>query len=110
MKKAIIIAALFWSLPAFAGSFENVRDKAMHGDYQAQRNLAYGYSSHPYAGQEKSPLLACAWRKLILRSGSEKVDQTDTNNFQVYCGQLTEDQQRIAEAQAQRLFAEIYKR
>ncbi len=90
--------------------FPTVRDAALAGDYQAQRNLAYGYTSAPYPGQERSELLGCAWRIVILHSGSERVDQTDIGNLQVYCGALDPAQLAAAQRQARALFERIYNR
>lgn len=87
--------------------FEQTKDKAMHGDYQAQRNLAYGYSSWPYPGQEKNLILACAWRMLILKSGSERVDNTDVSNEKVDCESLDSKSREAAEAQALSLMNKV---
>lgn len=79
----------------------------MSGDYQAQRNLAYGYSSWPMKGQEKNPMLGCAWRLVIVDSGSEKVNETDVTNAKVYCDSLDATSRRAAEAQARQLRAKL---
>jgi hypothetical protein len=100
-----------WSFTtAQAQDFESVRSKALAGDYIAQRNLAYGYSSAPYRGQDRNELLACAWRHVIVRSGNERVDQTDINNLQVFCGQLDATQGAAAMAQAKSLYRRVYSR
>lgn len=91
-------------------SFDQVRQQAMAGDYQAQRNLAFGFSSAPYPGQAKNAIAACAWRAVILNSGHRRVDATDQNNFAVYCGQLSAEQQASARRQARELFRSIYGR
>ena len=87
--------------------FEQTKEKAMHGDYQAQRNLAYGYSSWPYPGQDKNPISACAWRMAILKSGSERVDSTDVSNQKVDCESLDASSLEAAEAQALGLMSKI---
>lgn len=85
-------------------AYEEVRDLAMKGNYQAQRNLAYGYvGGYPFKGQDANPILGCAWYKYIVLSGSEKVDQTDIGNEQVYCGQLSAQEQAAAENQMKTL-------
>jgi hypothetical protein len=83
--------------------------KATKGDYQAQRNLAWLYSTStdPFISNK---LLGCAWYKLILLSGSPKVGDGDIGNVKVYCGKLTPDQQAVTEQQALRLFREIYQK
>lgn len=95
---------------AQADTWEQAQAKAMRGDYQAQRNVAYGYSSHPYKGQDKTPMLACAWRMVILKSGNPRVDQTDIGNFEVECGLLSDVQKAAALAQAKALFKRVYGR
>lgn len=88
-------------------TFDSIRAKAMKGDYQAQRNLAFGYASSSCPGQDKNPMLACAWRYVIIKSGSERVDQTDINNFKLDCGKLEPVELQAAEAQAANLLKKI---
>lgn len=111
MKLILSLLLVFASAIATADSgrptFKEVESLAFKGDYQAQRNLAYGYSSAPYAGQEKSPLLACAWRIVIIRSGSKRVNETDAGNHQVYCDKLNKTSRQAAEAQAVEILAKI---
>ena len=83
--------------------FDAVREAALKGDYQTQRNVAYGYSTSPYPGQDKNPTLACAWRIVIIKSGNEKVDATDVSNHKVYCDSLGKTERQVAEAQAAKL-------
>ncbi len=64
---------------------------AMAGDYQAQRNLAYGYSTMPYPGQAKDPMRACAWRLVIKASNHRQYDAGDEGNVKVDCGPLAPD-------------------
>lgn len=111
MKRVISSILLVACATAWANStqFEQASAKAMAGDYQAQRNLAFGYSSSPYEGQQKNSLLACAWRLVILNSGSPKVDDTDVSNKQLYCGRLNADQLSAATAQARNLYRTIYR-
>ncbi|WP_131726016.1 hypothetical protein [Bordetella pseudohinzii] len=79
---------------ADAASYAEVKAAALAGDYQAQRNLAFGYTDLPYAGQDKDPVQACAWRMVIMVSGS--ADNTDAGNFQMYCGELAPNDYRAA--------------
>lgn len=91
-------------------SFDAVRDLAMKGNYQAQRNLAFGYvGGFPYKEQDVNPILGCAWYKVILLSGSEKINQTDIGNRQVYCDKLPASEQAVAERQAQVLLGKLCK-
>lgn len=54
---------------------------ALAGDYQAQRNLAYSLG-HDFPPQQ---IHACAWRIVILDSGSKLVDDSDVGNKQADC-------------------------
>lgn len=112
MRSLLALAWLFsWGVAsAQANAFEDLRAKALAGDYQAQRNLAFGYSSAPYRGQPRNPLLACAWRIVIVHSGSDRVDDSDVGNEQVYCGGLTRQQRGASVEQARALFQQAYKR
>jgi hypothetical protein len=79
----------------------------MAGDYQAQRNLAFGHAT----GDQKvtiNAISACAWRYVILKSGSPRVDESDVSNFKFYCGKLDTASLTAAEAKANRLLREIY--
>lgn len=91
-------------------TFKSVESAAMKGDYQAQRNLAYGYASFPYEGQIKNPMLACAWYTVVLNSGSPMLGPGDVGNVNVYCGKLDALSRSAAEEQSRVLFSQIYKR
>lgn len=110
LTMAAISAAMFGgaSLAAPASAFDVVAAKALAGDYQAQRNLAYGYSTAPYPGQQSNVMLGCAWRIVIVHSGSTKVDDTDISNQRVQCGKLDSQQLAAAQAQARRLYLQVY--
>lgn len=95
---------------ADSNNFKTVLDLAMKGDYQAQRNIAYGYADYPYKGQNKNAILGCAWYLVVLNSGSSKLHAGDTGNVRVYCGQLNETSQQAALVQAKKLYKKIYKK
>lgn len=79
--------------------YEALEKAALSGDYQAQRNVAYTLStSIPH-----NVILGCAWRIVIIESGSTQVDQSDTGNKTFYCGKLSKDEFAAAEAQAKTL-------
>jgi len=92
-----------------AARLKEYEPAARKGDYQAQRNLAFTYATSRDAGVA-NPTLGCAWYKLILLSGSTKINDGDISNVRVYCGQLSREQQGVAEHQAQRLYREIYQK
>lgn len=80
-----------------AGGLEK---KALAGDYQSQRNLAY-YLITGEEGVKADPVMACAWRIVILKSGHSQADASDTSNKQFDCDQkLNPAQLRQAESQA----------
>jgi hypothetical protein len=83
--------------------------QAMVGDYQAQRNLAYSLVMG-IEGYSKDPIMACAWRIIIVRSGHSEADASDITNEDFDCNQkLTPEQIEQAEQQATRLLAQIRK-
>ena len=83
--------------------YEAMEKAALSGDYQAQRNLAYTLAT----GIPHNPILSCAWRIVIVQSGSSQVDQSDTGNKKFACGKLNPDELSAAEAQAKKLQAKI---
>lgn len=87
-------------------SYEELEKSALAGDYQAQRNLAYTLTtSTPH-----NPILGCAWRIVIVESGSAQVDQSDTGNKQFDCDKkLNQDEINAAKAQAKELQKKIAK-
>lgn len=106
-----VVAALFSTVSVANESVADIEKKAMRGDYQAQRNLAYGYAAYPYPGQSKDPVLACAWYLVVQYSGSPKVGPGDLGNVSVYCGQgkLDGNGQELAKAKGRALYKAIYK-
>lgn len=83
--------------------------KALAGDYQAQRNLAY-YLTTGEEGVKADPVMACVWRIVILKSGHTQVDASDTSNKQFDCERkLTPAQLRQAEGQAASFMKRIRK-
>lgn len=107
---AIILALLFFSVGAETTDFKSILKKAITGDYQAQRNIAYGFADYPYKGQDKNPTFACAWYIVILESGSTKIHQGDIGNVQVCCGKLNQQELYVAKNQARNLYETIYKK
>ncbi|NHQ81558.1 hypothetical protein HA051_08220 [Chromobacterium vaccinii] len=87
---------------AGASDVISLTKKALKGSYQAQRNLAYEYQ-HGRGSAPYDPPRACAWRGIIMASGSPKVDESDQSNLELACGRLTPAQKE----QAARIFSEI---
>ncbi|HEY0155491.1 MAG TPA: hypothetical protein VGB92_26075 [Longimicrobium sp.] len=87
--------------------YESLEAAAMAGDYQAQRNLAYQLSGDA-GGVPVNPILSCAWRIVIVESGSPSVNTGDTGNLEYYCNKRLGAAERVAAAaQAKRLQARI---
>lgn len=107
MKTIAALIFLTLSVSALAETEGSMLKKAMAGDYQAQRNLAFGYATGDQRVQVNS-MKGCAWRYVILKSGSPRVDESDVSNFKVYCGKLDPVSAEAADAMAVRLLHEIY--
>jgi hypothetical protein len=88
-------------------NYDAVFDLAMHGNYQAQRNVAFGFSSAPYHGQQKNSVLGCAWYLVVLNSGSPSINDGDRSNVETYCGKLEPDLFNTAKLRAQDLMTQI---
>ncbi|AWX14252.1 hypothetical protein CEP49_06660 [Mergibacter septicus] len=91
MKKlltAIFIALI--SVPGFAmtESAKNEITKALTGDYQAMRNVAFSMKNASF-GHDRNPIAGCAFRRLILLVHSEKADSVDYNNEYIDCRALS---------------------
>jgi len=106
LRTIAVMMGLMVALPAAAGEKE-LLDAAMKGDYQAQRNLAFGYAT---GGQQfrVNKGAACSWYLLILRSDSPKLNVGDVGNVDVYCGKLDADMRLSAEREANALYKRIY--
>src|SRR3546814_11394940 len=81
--------------------YEKLEVEALKGDYQAQRNLSYWLSGGGGV-PPINPILGCAWRIVILNSGSLSVDQSDSFNKTFYCNKkLSSEELLAAEAQSE---------
>ena len=73
-----------------------LEQKARKKDYQAQRNLAYMLSGGQLVGHrdatDNQKVSACAWRYVIVKSGSDQVSAGDQANFATDCGKLSDPQ------------------
>ena len=102
---ALAAALMLIFAPAHAAdNLAALKQKALAGDYQAQRNLAFGYSDQ-FSNQKKNPVLACAWRMVILTT--EQADDTDMSNYNTYCGKLPPGLLSIAQMKAELLLKHI---
>ncbi|MFM8444140.1 MAG: hypothetical protein ACKN9W_12485 [Methylococcus sp.] len=88
--------------------YEALEKKALSGDYQAQRNVAYWLSGGNNGVPPINEVLACAWRIVILKSGSPSVDSSDVSNKKLYCDKkLDADSREAANAQATKIMQRI---
>lgn len=110
-KLMLLVLSMMLGASALAApsDFMELMDRARAGDYQAQRNVAYGFAAAPHKGQQKNAVLGCAWYLVVLNSGSPKVDVGDEGNARVYCGKLSPDLLQSAKHRAQQYLAEIYR-
>ncbi|PJG86197.1 hypothetical protein [Conservatibacter flavescens] len=90
MKK--LFASLVLMLPAIGyAATEKAQqelEKAMLGDYQSLRNVAYSMKEGTF-GHDKNPVSACALRKVILFVNKDEIDTTDYSNEYVDCKNLS---------------------
>ncbi|WP_026363027.1 hypothetical protein [Methylopila sp. M107] len=85
--------------------------KAFKRDYQAQRNVSFCLVDGCDGAIQPNRMLGCAWRLVILASGSSKVDSTDTGFLDAYCAsRLSPTEKAAADAQASELFKKVYDR
>lgn len=84
--------------------------RAMTGDYQSQRNVAWCYVDGCDGVEPIDDVRACAWRLVIAAAKHPKSDASDAANVELDCKTaLTPDDQRTARAWAGDLFRKIYK-
>lgn len=83
---------------------------AYEGNYQAQRNVSYCLWDGCQGAIVPVKTLGCAWRIVILASGSPKADDTDMMNLRACAGALDPAQFSVTRAQAARLFETVYDR
>lgn len=85
--------------------------KALKGDYQSQRNVAFCLSNGCDGAVTIDRLTSCTWRIVILASGSGKIVSTDILNYRQACEKSLSDLEfSTARAKAGRLFQEVYRK
>lgn len=108
----LIALTLLSPLAAHAESEAQMKQAALKGDYQAQRNLAYSYANG-WATPEspnyvpKKPVDACAWYRVVAMSNNPKVATGDYSNEWTYCSKLRPDQSESAWLQAKKLLKQV---
>lgn len=80
--------------------------KAMQGDYQAQRNTAWSFNgSSPYV--EADPVQACAWRKVIMASRPADARFADAEQLRIECSGLKPNDLASADQLSARILSAI---
>jgi len=92
-----------------AKQFETNYAKAWRRDYTSQRNVAYMLSG-ARSGVKPDGIASCAWRTVIINSGSKSVDDSDRSNLSSACRDLTQPQRVAAVAMASEIMSKIYKK
>ncbi|MFC4174140.1 hypothetical protein ACFOYU_19150 [Microvirga sp. GCM10011540] len=90
--------------------FKKWFSNAYKKDCQGQRNVSFCLTDCYKRSVQVNRPLGCAWRLVILASGSPKVDSTDTGFFDSRCRKLSGSEALQMKSQADALFREIYKR
>lgn len=91
-------------------SFREWWPAANAGDYGAQRNVAFCFSTGCDGAIGVDVERGCAWRMVIAASDSPEVGSGDMANLENDCGRLGRKGQANASAQAKRLYRQIYGR
>lgn len=85
--------------------------RAMGGDYQSQRNIAWCYIDGCYGVEPIDDVKACAWRLVIAAAKHPRSDASDVDNVRIDCDQALAPEDRAqALDKAQALFQKIYKK
>ena len=80
---------------------------AVAGDYQGQRNVAFCLATGCQGAVEQRPVLACAWRKVILASAHLELDQGDFMSHRNACANLSGVEHAVAYSQAEVIFEAV---
>ena len=86
-----------------ADKFQKEWKQALRGRIESQRNVAYCLWDGCDGAISTNPVLACAWRMVVIASGSPKIDDLDARNFDIYCKSLSETGRIAADAQARQI-------
>jgi hypothetical protein len=86
--------------------------KALKGDYQGQRNVAFCLMTGCDEAVRQDWISGCAWRMVLKAARDRRYDAGDRMNFDLDCGAKRVDTSERADAAriAQDLFKRIYKR
>jgi hypothetical protein len=87
----------------------DIQQRALSGNLDAQRELAECLDKG-CQGNPPDRALACAWRIVIMASGSVGLTAADAQARRLACEALSPSEQSVALAQAKSLFAKIHGR
>ncbi|SER57543.1 hypothetical protein SAMN05216548_12632 [Faunimonas pinastri] len=82
-------------------SFADDLRRAFQGEYTPQRNVAYCLQTSCDGAVRPNRIQACAWRIVVMSSGSSEVDDSDEANLQRACGELSPAGLEAAKTRAQ---------
>ena len=92
------------SCPYLRQEFLHSYVDAFGGHYTAQQNIAYDFNPEilitPESGVRSNPIQSCAWRLVILRSGSPHITPGDAARAGYACDSLTTLEREAATARA----------
>lgn len=101
-----IAVTLMLAVSAHAEPAAQLRQAAIRGDYEAQRNLAH-LLGHGDASTPKDLRGACVWREVIVASGYVSVHGGDVQNRNDDCGKLSVPERMSAKEEAAKIGQEI---
>ncbi|WP_109059455.1 hypothetical protein [Aggregatibacter aphrophilus] len=109
MRKIAVLLGLFavsLSSLAMTDKAKDELQKALSGDYQTMRNVAYAMKEGSF-GHDKNPIAGCAFRKLILIVNQDKTDAGDYGNEYVECKALSPNESEQAWKMALQLLPQV---
>lgn len=109
MKKLLImlfLGAFSCSVFAMTDKAKNELNRALQGDYQALRNVAFSMKSGG-AGHDQNPIAGCALRKIILIVNQDHADSGDYGNEYVDCKALKPEESEQAWKMAVQLLPQV---
>lgn len=83
-------------------------NKALQGDYQALRNVAFGMKDGSF-GHDHNPIAGCALRKITLIVAQNETDTGDYGNEYVDCKALSPDESEKAWKMTLQLLPQVLK-
>lgn len=82
--------------PATRARLSTYHERAIKGDYQAMRNIAYTWSTDAAREQSDAAVVGCAWYAQIMQVHMTKANAGDADNRELYCSRLSKDDLQAA--------------